>query len=409
MGQHDKKVSADHLKLGMFVAGLDRPWLETPFPFQGFVIKDTEELRQLENLCKYVYIDTALGVGADSYLSDQTTTEQALENLARSAISDPVYHDTVSVEEELEIAKDKHEKACELVGDFMESARKGKELRVDAVKPVVDGMVESIIRNPDAFMWLTKLKQKDAYTYSHSIDVCALAIAFGRHLGLPKDQLAILAQGALMFDVGKMRLPSELLKKPRKLDAKEYELVKRHVEFGVSILQKTNGIHKDVIGITVTHHERYNGAGYPRRLRNENIPLFGRLASIVDCYDAITSDRPYSKGLSPHDAVRKLYEWRNVDFQEELVESFIQCLGIYPTGTLVELSSGEVGIVVAQNRVRRLRPKVMLILDANKQLVGTLPTLDLATAIEDVNGNPLDIVGAVDPAVYNIDPKEYYL
>lgn len=410
MASNDRKVDSKHLKLGMFVSGLDRPWLDTPFPFQGFEVKGNEELAQLKEICEYVYIDTARGIGANDYLSDTgLNTQAALEALASKSDADPVYKDTVTVEQELKVAKVSHEKACEIIGDFMVDARNGKELRVDAVESVVEGMVESIVRNPDAFIWLSKLKQKDSYTYSHSIDVCALMIAFGRHLGLPKDQLAVLAQGALMFDIGKMRLPSELLNKPRKLNVKEYELVKRHVEFGVSILQRTPGIHKDVIAITVTHHERYNGSGYPRGLRGDKIPFFGRMAAIVDCYDAITSNRPYCEGLTPHEAVRKLYEWRNVDFQDELVESFIQCLGVYPTGTLIELSSGEIAIVLSQNRVRRLRPKVMLVLDSNKQNVGTYPTVDMATTLEDADGVPLEILKAVDPREYNIDPKEFYL
>jgi HD-GYP domain-containing protein (c-di-GMP phosphodiesterase class II) len=410
MGHNNRKVAVDRLKLGMFVSALDRPWLQTPFPFQGFVISSHEELRQVEGLCKYVCIDPERGEGADVYLDDDDAAQSqvALESLANNAPA-PIYRDLVPVREELEFARQYHERACNLLADFMKSAQSGKELHLHVIDEVVQNVVESVVRNPDAFMWLTKLKKKDSYTYSHSIDVCALATAFGRHLGLPREQLGVIAQGALSFDVGKMRLPSSLLSRPRKLDVAEFELVKRHVEFGVSMLQRSKGVSKDVIAMTLTHHERYNGTGYPRGLRDEKIPFYGRIAAIVDCYDAITSDRPYSRAMSPHAAVRKLYEWRNVEFQDELVESFIQCLGVYPTGTLVELSTGEIGIITAQNRIRRLRPTIMLVLDKDKKALESYPTRDLTVDTEDVHGNPLDIVRAVDPSEFNIDPAEFYL
>lgn len=212
-----------------------------------------------------------------------------------------------------------------------------------------------------------------------------------------------------MLDVGKMHLPDGLLNKPGRLTAAEYMVVRKHVNFGVNILEQMQGITDDAIAITYTHHERFNGGGYPQGLSNNDIPLFGRIAAIVDCYDAITSDRAHQKAISPHAAMRNLYAWRNIDFQDELVEQFIQCLGAYPTGTLVSLNTGQVAIVVSQNRVRRLRPKVMLVLDSNKQSYDDFATIDLGEELADMHGNPLEIVSTLKPGSFNIDPAEYYL
>ena len=174
-------------------------------------------------------------------------------------------------------------------------------------------------------------------------------------------------------------------------------------------MQQTKGINSRAIELALNHHERFDGSGYPNKRFGREIPVFGRMAAIVDCYEAITSDRPYAKAISSHDAIRKIYEWRKVDFQEELVEQFIQCLGVYPTGTLVELTTGEVGVVFEQSRVRRLRPKVMLVLNAEKIAYGCFPIVDLLQVTEDKDGNQLDIAHTLEPGSYGIQPKTLFL
>lgn len=234
-------------------------------------------------------------------------------------------------------------------------------------------------------------------------------MAFGRHLGLPKKDIKNLGMSALLFDIGKMKVPRELLIKPGRLTKDEYLVIRKHVQHSVEIIENIKGINDAVISIASTHHERFDGTGYPRGLRRNRIPLFGKIASIVDCYDAITSIRPYRKAISPTEALRMLYRQRNRAFQDELVEQFIQCLGVYPTGTLVELNTGEVGIIIAQNAIRRLRPKIMLILNKNKVAYDRFETLDLAIENVDDDGNLLDISRSLQPGTYGIDPKEYYL
>lgn len=409
----EKKIAAEELAFGMYVSRLDRPWLETPFLFQGFVIETQHDILELQRHCTFLYIDIDKGEPAKHYLNfkpnQQQRTDVDLKRICRKASAKPVYPDTVSVEEELIPARDNHHQSCERISNILDDVRCGRKLNIAAAEQAVNSMIESILRNPDAYMWLSKLKNKDSYTYAHSIDACALAITFGRHLGLPRHELEQVAVGTLLFDIGKMKLPEELLDKPGRLTEQEFRLMQAHVDHSVQLMTDTRGISPTSIEVAYSHHERHNGSGYPRGLTSDQTSVFGKIAAIVDCYDAITSDRPYSEAVSPHEAIRSLYEWRNVDFQEEVVEQFIQCLGVYPTGTLVELNTGQVGIVLSQNRVRRLRPKVMLVLDASKSSYNIAPTLDLMLETVDHHGQMLEITRSLDPGSFGVDATAYFL
>jgi HD-GYP domain-containing protein (c-di-GMP phosphodiesterase class II) len=212
-----------------------------------------------------------------------------------------------------------------------------------------------------------------------------------------------------LFDIGKLQLPDSLLTKPGRLTDREHKLILRHVEFGVDIAREIDGVNEEVISVIANHHERHDGSGYPRGLPGREIPVNGRIAALVDCYDAITSERPYSPAMSTYDAIQALYEWRDKDFQADMVEQFIQCIGLYPTGTLVEMNTGEVGIVLAQNRVRRLRPQVMLLLDENKYAYEMSPILDLIEDPVDASGRLIEIRQPLPAGSYGIDAGDYYL
>lgn len=390
----------------MYVSYLDRPWREADVLFQGFYINTLKQIEELREKFQYVYVDTWRDESRANTTHREDSLDQELKLLCGYPKRDNVYKDSVSVEEELSIAQEVHRQATQAVAEILRNLRVGHTLKLAMIHNVVTDLMESILRNPDAFSWLMHLKQKDSYTYSHSIDACALAVTFGRHLGLPRESLISLGTGALLFDVGKIKLPSGLLNKPGRLSPDEFQIMKQHVQFGVEIVAGIHGSGMEVIDMVRAHHERYDGTGYPQGMRGSSIPLFGRIAGILDCYDAITSNRSYQQAISPHRALRVLYDARNTAFQEELVEQFIQCLGVYPTGSLVELVSGEVGIVIEQNRVRRLRPKIMLILDRHKVALKEYETVDLD---RETAGKKLELARVLDPGTYGIDPKEYYL
>lgn len=264
-------------------------------------------------------------------------------------------------------------------------------------------MVDSVARNPDACIWLARMKLEDNYIYEHSVGASIWAVILGRQLGLPKSDLHTLAIGGLLFDIGKLRLDKDLLKARRRLTSKEMKIMKRHVEVGVKLLKEDGMLNQDIIDMAAHHHERHNGKGYPDGLVGDEIPVFARIAAIVDCYDAITSDRIYAKAIAPSLAIKQLYDWKDIYFQGELIEEFIQAIGIYPAGTLVELSSGAVAIVVAASRSRRLRPQVMLLLDSDKQPLGGIDFIDLLKITHTDDGQPLDIVNSLRPNAYDID------
>lgn len=417
-----KKIGVQHLRLGMYVSELDRPWIESRFLFQGFEIRAQEELDELLRLCKYVYVETEVeykdgqirprrpvSVGAPD------PTEFAAKRLGfeildkfndARTISPSRYPDRVYVEEELPQAQELVKETKELLDNVLEDARLGRSLDSNTAKKTVSGVVQSVLRNPDALIWYNQLKNKDAYTSEHSLRVCVFALAFGRHLEMSEQELSILGMGALLHDIGKVRVPGEIINKPGALTPQEFELMKSHVPRGVEILEGTPGIAPFAVDIARSHHERFDGSGYAFGLKGSQISLFGQIGAIVDSYDAITSDRSYHKGMSPHDALRKMYEWRRKDFHETLVEQFIQCMGIYPIGSVVEMNTGSIGVVIAANRTRRLRPRVALVLDPAKQPYQAPRVIDLTN--ESSHGHNAVLIRNVLPAgSFGIDPVDY--
>ncbi|NOQ89416.1 MAG: DUF3391 domain-containing protein [Gammaproteobacteria bacterium] len=407
----DRKVNVAYLKEGMYVSNLDRPWIDTPFLLEGFLINSEEDLSALNQYCVYVFIDTDRGLGADEYIEEapRLQSNPYLERFLQDNKKKVDYENVKPAKEELPAARTALEGASNQVAHIMEDVKEGKNLDINAVRGVVEPILDSIIRNSEAYMWLSMMQKKSAYTYSHSVDNCALAIAFGRHMGLPKKDLRTLAVGLLMMDMGNVKVPEGILNKKGRLTEAEYRIVKKHVGYGVDILKKTNGMNDDITNIALTHHERFDGSGYPNSLQGTQIPVYGRMAAIIDCYDAMTSHRPFSAAKSPYAALQNIYNWRGAAFQPELVEQFLQCIGVYPTGSLVEMSNGEVAIVLEQNLTQRMRPKVMLILDEDKAHLKEYKTINLSEHFEDTAHLPLNIYRGLDPGAYGIDPTEFYL
>ncbi len=395
----------------MYVSRLDRPWVETHFLFQGFYISSDADMQELRRACEYVFVDPERGEVPGPYLQRRQLPPRkaASKEIFRNVPTQDVYPVVTSVKEELQAARESHATALAQVGDILEDLKSGRKIQIESVRQAVKGMIASIVRNPDAFLWLTRLKNKDSYAYAHCVDASSLAVAFGRHLGCTLQDLENLAIGTLLFDIGKLQLPDGLLKKPGRLTQQEYALIRRHVEFGVRVVAEMKGSSKAIVSTVSYHHERHDGKGYPRGVAGKRIPVFGRIAALVDCYDAITSERPYSHAMSAYDAVQLIYEWRDKDFQAEMVEQFIQCIGVFPAGTLVELSTGEVGLVIAQNRVRRLKPRVMLVLDSNKVAYEFNPVIDLIENPVDSDGSPVEIRRPLVPGCYGIYPGDFYL
>lgn len=399
------KIYTSDLELGMYVSGLDRPWLETPFLLQGFRIDTEEDLRTLRKYCQFVFVDSEKSAQEGYTLQRKVRTQRP--RVAKEALFPSrqlkTYTDSSSWVEEFPRAETAVAQLSSGVEEVFQHAASGSALDVVRVKRSVEPMIDSISRNPDACIWLARLKQQDKYTYQHSLGASIWAVALGRQLGLPRSDLRSLAIGGLLFDVGKLRVDPELLRTDRTLTPDEFREVRKHVVYGVEMIGETGLMNTDVIDMITHHHERHNGSGYPRGLSGDAIPIFARIAAIVDCYDAITSHRAYARAISPSTAIKMLHDAKDVDFQAELVEEFIQAVGVYPAGTLVELSSGEVAVVVAEYRTRRLRPRVMVLLDENKEPLSSVRTVDLLSEVHDATGKSLDIVHSLEADAYGID------
>ncbi len=392
----EKKVSVMHLKAGMYVSNLDRPWEETPFLFQGFSVKGSAEMDELKKHCDFVFIDVERGIEADEYLSNEDSKDSTSSQF-------------VKVEKELPQAKLVYTELRDELVKTMEDAKAGKQLKITPLEKDIFTLVEASLKSTDTYLLLTKLKTRDDYTYTHSLSSSVFAVMIGKELGMKREDLQELAIATMFFDIGKVKLPKEILLKEEPLNDDEQKLVKEHVMHSVKLLESAEGVKRSTIDVALNHHERFDGNGYPYGKKNEEIPLFARIAGIVDTYDAMTSERVYSTLYSHEQTVKQLYQRRNIDFQEDLLEQFIRCLGIYPTGSLVELSTGEVGVVLQQNTVRRLKPRVMIILNRKKEFNNYFPIIDQMTENEDQDGNPMEIIHTLEPGTYGINPAEYYL
>lgn len=414
MSTKQEKVSTIDLTVGMYVSALDRPWVETPFPIQGFHVGSQQEIDQLRRFCKFVYVDRRLSRTTAAFDPAPVVTTGTGKRSAAGIVNpaarirkfEPVvYQNSQPLQKEVAVAATLHQEIARAVVQVLGDVRNGKELNYLVVKKAAGLMVNSVTRNPDAFVWLSRVRDADSYSYAHSLRSSVWALVFGRHLGMPKDILEELALGVLLSEVGKTRIPRQLLMKADKLTPDEFVQVKKHVEHGIDILRQCRGISETVLSVVQFHHERFNGTGYPYGLSGADIPLLARIAGIVDTYDAITSPRPYAEARSSSEAVAILYESRDKLFQGQLIEQFIQAVGVYPTGTLVQLSTQEVGVVISQNTSRRLRPVVMLVADHDQNLLPRPEVVDLMKVERDSAGNTLAISRALKAGEYGIDPK----
>ncbi len=420
-----KKISVQDLQHGMYVSELvGLHWRETPFLFQGFQVQSDEQIEQLSQYCQHVYIDTEQGYDVSPKPRSSANTssaqnappeqkepivkfEKVLERFTPGHRRPPRYQDVTVLEEEIGQAREIVTETREAVYDIMGDVRLGRSINTTAAKKVVADMVDSVIRNPDALMCLNQLKDKDEYTALHSLRVCVLALAFGRHLDLTDEELNLLGIGALLHDVGKMKVSNDIINKPGKLTDEEFAIMKSHVPHGVSILEQTHGIPSVSIDVARYHHERYAGGGYALGSAGDQIGLFGSIGAIVDCYDAITSDRSYHSGMSAHDALKKMYSWRGRDFQPLLVEQFIQCMGIYPIGSVVELNNGSIGVVISINRTRRLKPKVAMVLNSDKTPFSPAKVIDLMLQVVEGGNRGLEIRKVLPPGEHGVIPTKY--
>lgn len=403
-----EKFNTQDLQLGMYVSQLDRPWIETPFPLQGFHIRTQDDLEKLRIWCRHVYVDRRLSKNdpGPAEQGSSSGASAAQKKTVRGTLGkfQPVeYKVSRPLKREVAAAAPYHKEITRAVAHLLKDVRAGKGVNLRVARKAASVVVHSVLRNPDAMVWLARLKDQESYSYNHSIRSSILATVFGRHIGLPQEVLENLATGVLLMDVGKLKVPGHLLTKPEALTSTEMREMRRHVQYGVKLLEEQPGINDQVLAVVQYHHERHDGSGYPEGLSGPQIPLLARIAGIVDTYDAVTSPRPWARARSSNEAVSMLYELRDNTFHGQLVEQFIQSIGVYPTGTPVKLSNEAVAVVVAQNPSRRLRPQVMMVQDEQQRPLARPRIVDLMKVEQDDSGRKLSIASGVPPEACQVD------
>lgn len=372
------KISVDDLTVGMYVSQLDRPWAHTPFPLQGFQIRSTEDIHTVRHYCDHVFIDTTKGRdtgGNHGIVAAELRREparyrpgSAAPNSRAAQAGEPsplvvrkgVYATTVSLRAEIRHAQTLLRTIESQLTLAAKQIAKGRLTEYDQLKHSVDGMVASILRCPDAFTWLIRLRQHDQNVHEHSLRSALWAVQFARFIGMDKREIATLCLGTLLKDIGKIRVSAAILRKRNRSPEEEVEY-RKFVIYGVEMLRETRDVEPRVISVTRYHCERMDGTGFPEGLAGSKIPLLSRIAGIATAFDALSNPLEAEQPVAPSKAVSLLYNMRAREFQEDLVVQFIQSIGLYPAGTLVELTTGDIGIVVEQHPNSRLTPQVAVL------------------------------------------------
>jgi putative nucleotidyltransferase with HDIG domain len=393
-----KKIHAGQLQPGMYIHDLNCDWMSHPFARSKFLLKDPADIGKIHEAgIPEVYIDTDKGLDvaeAPTESEVRAETEHRMLELAAAPAPEPV---KLSATEELVRAQRIHEQAGRVVRNVMNDARLGRAVQVADIEAVVTDITASVARNSGALLSLLRLKDADDYTYMHCVAVGTMMVTFARHLDLEPEIVRQAGIGGLMHDVGKMKIPDKILNKPGKLTDEEFAIIRRHPEEGHAILVASGAVGEIPLDITLHHHERIDGSGYPHKLPGDRISTLAKMSAIVDVYDAITSDRVYHKGMPPTEALRKMFEWSKFHFEEKLVHHFMRCIGIYPVGTLVMLESGRLGVVTDQSDGNLLAPRVRVFFSTRANCYIKPEELDLTRSGDRITSHELPEKWGVDP------------
>lgn len=352
-------------------------------------------------------------MGSQKKLKSTIDKDALKADLAKNVVADDGYRITIyepapPVEDEIAHIYPVYEKSQIATREIFEALAEDREINLTNVTESITNMVESIERNPDALIWLSKLKQTDNHAYNHALNVSIMLMALANFMALPKKQIKDLGFAGLLQDIGKAKIPPELLHKQEKITAEEFNVLKKHVDHALALLEITDNISGTVILTVSQHHERIDGTGYPYQLAGKQISLTGQMAGLIDTYCALTSNKVYAKGVYNQLALEKIHALRDTKFNGALIDQLVQFLGIYPVSTLVELNSGEVGVVIQQNSVRRMLPRVMILLNPDKTKNEYPVTVDLIHAPKTPTGEPYQILRGLAPDSYGLNPNNFY-
>jgi HD-GYP domain-containing protein (c-di-GMP phosphodiesterase class II) len=402
-----KKINTKYLRRGMYIHDLNCSWLNHPFYGSSMEVKDDETV---EKILKYgiseVYIDTDKGLDVIETSLKQALKKQTHEELAKIAERKLERNLKISINEEMIKARKIKTETVKTIKNVMNDAKLGKPIERGKVERDVDAIADSIFRNQDALIGLGRLRSVNEYTYCHSMSVCILMVSFAKHLGFEENLIKEIGIGAILHDVGTSKIPPEILNKKSTLTENEYEIIKKHVQYGKEIMEQTTGISDISIVTAYEHHERMDGSGYPNGLKGDDISILGQAMGIVDVYDALTTKRSFRGKIHPTEALRMIYGWGEARFNSTLVQEFIRCIGIYPVGTLVGLESGLLGVIINHCEKDMLKPIVRIVYNTKNNSYISMP-YDIDLSKEDGKGGGDRIINYESPEEWNLQPEMY--
>jgi putative nucleotidyltransferase with HDIG domain len=395
-----KVVSTKQVRLGMFIHELKGSWMDHPFWKKAFKLEDSTDLKKLQaSAVKEIVIDTSKGLD----VLQEVALEKSVELPQSKSIEEPRILNQpvaevkrVSAAEERARAKQVISASRKAVTSMFNDARMGKAIKAEAAMQFVDDIADSVFRNEGALISLVRLKNKDDYTYMHSVAVCALMIALAKELGMPESDVKQAGLAGLLHDIGKAAVPVDVLNKPGALTDDEFSMVKLHPERGHELLIQANITDPVTLDVCLHHHEKVNGTGYPHRLQGDAISLFARMGAVCDVYDAITSNRPYKDGWEPGVSLQRMAQWAG-HFDDVVFKAFVKSVGIYPIGSMVKLKSGRLAVVIDQSPKSLLTPIVKVFFSTKSKTRLPVEVLDLSKA-----GASDAIVGHEDPVLWGV-------
>ena len=412
-GEKEKlvRVQTKDLKVGMFVHDVGRRWIGHPWPRKSKLITSENDIKQLR---RYGIREVTVDLNRNRRPRTEAVEEiqedghetieelPAVENEPVELFEEPP--ELITIEDEIPRAREVYFTALETAREFTIAARAGRQVNVAKVRENIEELIDSAFRNRDAALALLKLKFYDEYIFTHSLNVAVLAIGMGFHMNLTRADILNLGMGAMLHDLGKTGVPLAILNKKGRLTDEEYNTIKGHPLIGARLLEKHQEVPPQTIDMTRHHHERIDGSGYPDGLSGDELNSMLTITSLSDVYDALSSDRIYHKGLLPHEALKTIFALRDKQFNRLWIERFVQCLGIYPAGTLIQLNSGEIGVVSSVNRSMLLRPVIRPIFDRFGRRATDKDFLDL----QDSKYLDRSIIGILDPKELKLDLSSYF-
>jgi HD-GYP domain-containing protein (c-di-GMP phosphodiesterase class II) len=363
--RHSVKTAVSQLQVGMYISRLDKPWLETPFLVQGFYISSDDDLAEVAKYCEYVYVDT---------LRQKWVAPKHRGKRLR-APGQVKYSDAKATQAELAAASKTYTNASNITKSVLDQVRLGGGIDVKKVKETVAECVDGILQNADALLWLTRMEESSSGLENHSLSVCILGVSFGRYLGLGRDELISLGMAGLLHDVGIMELPEALAEKAHsKIEVSSSELdgIKQHAGHGRDMMMGQGTLPPSVVDVAYSHHEKFDGSGYPRGLKGSAIPRYAMIVSIVETYDVLTNSSSYKQTSSSLEALKVIYQGKNSQFEPELAQAFIRCIGLYPPGSIVELQNGSVAVVMDRNYRHKHLPRVLVVRDSDLKVINPM-------------------------------------